>query len=369
MNQMQKRLEIIKIAISMTDEETIRLQLLKLEHFEDDSNLGEIIAQLKQKYYAKAQVLITEYNAKSKTADETNKEIVTQEVTNQSNTNNAKVIIKEFALLKPINKNSITIKITNSANDIEEKINYEALETDSSSSEIEIKDDMCIDTENDSKYDANHQNQHNMNDTTDITETDSSGEQIEESLNTDSTLSTGSNNFMYAKIPDISTIFHNTVAYYLSKSITIVSKSATAWMKHIENGGYTDDEIYKILLYINQLKEKGNFLEAEQLAVLCGSTESNLGRLLFARELIKGDIFEKNEIKAFELIKELALAGYDEAICDYGQLVEHGIGTQANSKHAEELYKDAVALDSERARRLYEAIRKKNNKFLSYFRS
>jgi TPR repeat protein len=196
----------------------------------------------------------------------------------------------------------------------------------------------------------------------------SSAEQTEKSPNTDSTLSTGSNNTMYEKLPNISIVFHDKLPHYFLGQTVIVSKSTVSWMKHIASGRYQDSEIHKILSHVNTLKEEGNFSEAAQLMLVCGLTESNLGRLVFARELIKGDIFEKNETQAFELIKELALSGYDEAICDYGQLVEHGIGTEADSKYAEELYKEAVSMDLERGRRLYENIRKKNHKFLSFLR-
>ena len=69
-NQIKKRLEIIKIAISMTDSETIRLQLLKLEPFEIDPKLDEIIDLLKMKNYAQAQYLITDYINPTKIIEE-----------------------------------------------------------------------------------------------------------------------------------------------------------------------------------------------------------------------------------------------------------------------------------------------------------
>ncbi|MDD3774991.1 MAG: hypothetical protein PHV08_03405, partial [Sulfurovaceae bacterium] len=62
MNQIKKRLEIIKLAIFMTDAETIKLQLLKLEPFEDDEPIKEIISLLRQKQYGQAQALIDLYN-------------------------------------------------------------------------------------------------------------------------------------------------------------------------------------------------------------------------------------------------------------------------------------------------------------------
>ncbi len=328
MNQMQKRLEIIKIAISMTDEETIRLQLLKLDHFEDDNDLSEIISLLKQKYYAKAQEMISKYNTKIKDkADyEMNPENDINEVDCKSNTSNVNAIIKEFSSLKPTNP--IKVKITKSY-------------CDDNTPDV-ILSDTQINNEPDNTR--------------------------EDSPNSDSKLIYNKENFMYEKMPSISAIFHNLALHYCKNNSTHLTKAAEVWMKHIASSGYNDSEIYKILAHVNKLKEESNFTEAAQLILVCGSTESNLGQLLFARELIKGDLYEKNETSAFELIKELALAGYDEAICDYGQLVEYGIGTQSDSKHAEEIYKDAVNIDSERGKRLYENIRKKNHKFLSFLR-
>lgn len=328
MNQMQKRLEIIKIAISMTDEETIKLQLLKLDHFEDDNDLSEIISLLKQKYYAKAQEMISKYNTKLK--DKVNHKMDIEndinEVDCKSNTSNVNAIIKEFSSLKPTNP--IKVKITKS---------------------------YCDDNTPDVI----------LSDTQINKELDNTKEDL---LNSDSKLTDSKENFMYEKMPSISAIFHDMAIYYCKNNFAHLTKAAEVWMKHIASSGYNDSEIYKILAHVNKLKEESNFTEAAQLILVCGSTESNLGQLLFARELIKGDLYEKNETSAFELIKELALAGYDEAICDYGQLVEYGIGTQSDSKHAEEIYKDAVNIDSERGKRLYENIRKKNHKFLSFLR-
>ncbi len=61
MNQTKKRLAIIKLAISMTDTETIQLQVLKLGMLKTDSKMREILTLLNEKSYARAQGLISEY--------------------------------------------------------------------------------------------------------------------------------------------------------------------------------------------------------------------------------------------------------------------------------------------------------------------
>jgi len=61
MNQTKKRLQIINIAISITDIETIQLQILKLASHRSDTRLQEIIAGLHAQNYAQTQALITKY--------------------------------------------------------------------------------------------------------------------------------------------------------------------------------------------------------------------------------------------------------------------------------------------------------------------
>ncbi len=61
MNQTKKRLSIIKIAISITDIETIQLQILKLGLLKTDEKIQNIIFVLQAENYAQAQGLITTY--------------------------------------------------------------------------------------------------------------------------------------------------------------------------------------------------------------------------------------------------------------------------------------------------------------------
>ncbi|RLA70098.1 MAG: hypothetical protein DRG09_04080, partial [Epsilonproteobacteria bacterium] len=61
MNQTKKRLSIINLAISITDIETIQLQILKLGLLKTDTKIQEIIAVLQAENYAKAQRLMKVY--------------------------------------------------------------------------------------------------------------------------------------------------------------------------------------------------------------------------------------------------------------------------------------------------------------------
>ncbi len=61
MNQTKKRLSIINLAISITDIETIQLQVLKLGLLKTDEKIQEILSMLQKENYAQAQALITAY--------------------------------------------------------------------------------------------------------------------------------------------------------------------------------------------------------------------------------------------------------------------------------------------------------------------
>jgi hypothetical protein len=61
MKQILKRLELIKTAISIEDEEIIELQVVKLNSAECDSEVKEILLKLKNKDYGSVAIEIEEY--------------------------------------------------------------------------------------------------------------------------------------------------------------------------------------------------------------------------------------------------------------------------------------------------------------------
>jgi hypothetical protein len=61
MNQIKKRLSIINLAISMTDDETIRDQIDKLKSLKSDENLQKILSLLRSQQYGQAQRHIQTY--------------------------------------------------------------------------------------------------------------------------------------------------------------------------------------------------------------------------------------------------------------------------------------------------------------------
>jgi hypothetical protein len=61
LGQVSKRLQIIKIAISITDEETINLQRSKLRLYKNDKLLQNILTVLDDENYVEASNLINRY--------------------------------------------------------------------------------------------------------------------------------------------------------------------------------------------------------------------------------------------------------------------------------------------------------------------
>ena len=87
MNQTKKRLQIINIAISITDIETIQLQMLKLASLRSDAKLKEILAGLQAQNYAQTQALITKYI-----------ETPTEEIVQRTSQQEEQEIIEQFDL-------------------------------------------------------------------------------------------------------------------------------------------------------------------------------------------------------------------------------------------------------------------------------
>ena len=94
MNQTKKRLSIINLAISITDIETIQLQILKLRLLKTDEKIQEILSILQDESYAHAQALIATY------IETPNNEILQRTFQKEKAKQEAKdkAIIEEFGL-------------------------------------------------------------------------------------------------------------------------------------------------------------------------------------------------------------------------------------------------------------------------------
>ncbi len=108
MNQTKKRLSIINLAISITDIETIQLQILKLRILHSDEKIQEIISTLQEENYAQAQAQIKTY------IETPNHEILQRSFQHEKERQEAKdrAIIEEFDLFTvetpaPVNENTV----------------------------------------------------------------------------------------------------------------------------------------------------------------------------------------------------------------------------------------------------------------------
>lgn len=478
MDQIKKRLEIIKIAIFMSDDETIRLQLLKLEYFEENEQLDKIIDLLKRKNYGQAQVLISEYlnNPRTPNKQDVRENEDTSKQANISN-NDSKSIVDDFGMLKSSSlsnkhglqstnqnikqdktKDTITSYVGGSKNfelsldEIEkipsrkqttdtpqkEKVDFsdifttskkekivteekqkkitpeEEIVTEEKNSDLEDSDQVIenhseetileeknsdlednnqiienrseetveqkeinlepkeYETEN--KEENNEPNEENLDDDLEMlitTDSETSNTNIDMTLE-ENLESRESANPYDKKYPPVSDIFHkfqNIALFHIGNKNYTLHKSSANWMHRISKVGYKEIEILKIAKYIQKLKEQKEHNEAIQLALICCATESNLGKLIFARELYKGDIVEQDHFKACEMTKELALLDYPEALCDLGQYCEHGIGTKKSLEYALHFYKKAYDLGLDRANILYKNLKRKKGLFSFLFKS
>ena len=143
MNQTKKRLQIIKLAISIGDTETIQLQMLKLSPLKTDEKIQEIIRGLQAENYAQTQALITEYietpieeilQRTSQHKTETDTETATEEVEEDE-----EAIIEEFDLFR--------VKPESDEEEIEEILDLEGFgekKRDNKSEESDINFDALL---------------------------------------------------------------------------------------------------------------------------------------------------------------------------------------------------------------------------------
>lgn len=470
MNQTQKRLHIIKLAISMTDLETIQLQILKLTPMKSDSKVQEILTLLQNESFAQAQARITDYIETA--PEEIHQRISENKAVDISPEDQA--IIDEFQLfvtptedgtkeIQEIDINqfpSTRPKITKhkksvdydallslDADDVlkgnikidvsDKKKNKVTLDKDTFFDKIEeeetplilddyvpkdtffdkeetedekaallaIEEDQVLKgttkinsvkrkreeekldtilaktpepmTEKEKKTTSTEVVKTTKNDEKEkdtipaIKEstTQNFKEKVVKQINktevTKNEAPLVENNhtpsLSYEAIPDISQKLISMKKLYppIQKSYEKFD-TVEALMKKIAQEGYSETEMNEMQEYIQKRIADEKYTEAAQLLLLCGATESKFSQFMLARELFKGSVLTKNIDEAFTLMNILANDDYPEALCDLGQLYEHGIGTTSDLMKAEGLYKEAVDLGIKRAKKHYTRLKKIN---------
>lgn len=390
MNQIKKRLEIIKIAISMTDSETIRLQLLKLEPFEIDPKLDEIIDLLKMKNYAQAQYLITEYINPTKIIEEESEK---QKTKPQEKIQKEKrySILEEFQILMPTNKNAeedeeeedespyqvfpphkvlLEVKEEDEFDEEEQDRDLDNEDIEIDEEEINDFDEQDVETEDDREIDEEERRydedgieqdeeiQDTQEDDTPSDEDDDFGK------DDDSDEDELDERRKPTPIRDIQERFEQIYGVYnFAHETDTRYQSTKIWITQIKNRGVADSSLQAMLRHIENLKGRDDTSEAAQLICVCAATNLQLGRLLLARELYRGKLVAQDEVEAYKIIHELAEEDYSEALCDLGQFYEFGVAVSKNEKKAKELYEKAIQGGLQRARPHLERVSKKSGIF------
>ena len=408
MNQTKKRLSIIKLAISITDIETIQLQVLKLAPIKTDSKIQEILKLLQANNYAQAQGLITTYietapdeiqqrtsQKDEPTLSEDDQAIIDEfnlfvTPTNDTTQQTLEIDINNFASIEPkitkekhtidfdsllnidaddVLPNNIDIDLSYASQANQEKDNFfeEAPEIDIKpflDEEHITKDtffeDMIEETTEEEAI-VNHIEVKSSKEV--FTATQAHNEEEQDIFNTpisEETIKSSS----YVAMPHISEKFMS-----MKKRYPLIQKNyekfetVESLLDKIATDGYTEEEIEEMISYIKKLIEKAKYTEAAQLLLVCGATESKFAQFMLARELYIGSVLTKNIPEAFTLMNTLAIDDYPEALCDLGQFYENGIGTTPDHMKAEGLYKEAVNLGIKRAKKHYTRLKKNNRGF------
>ncbi|HFD13678.1 MAG TPA: sel1 repeat family protein [Epsilonproteobacteria bacterium] len=410
MNQTKKRLSIINLAISITDIETIQLQILKLALLKTDEKIQKIIAVLQAENYAQAQGLITAYI-------EAPAEDIVQRTSQKGASVNIsasdQAIIDEFELfVTPSNTSNAPQTMEININDYESQrpkyvkpkheIDFDAIL--SLDSEDVLPDNIDIDISNKTKEDSFFTPEDKEASLLDIPTNDipkdsffdeeeisdeilqivktepvvtpakkESKEEIETSIDLPKeTKETPIQEIKveskeipssYPAMPHISQKFIRMKKEYppIQKTYEKFDTVETLLTK-ISQEGYTEQEMEEMLAFIKKLIETSKYTEASQLLLICGATESKFAQFMFARALYTGSVLTKNINEAFTLMNALSTEDYPEALCDLGQFYEHGIGTTKDTMKAESLYKEAVSLGIKRATKHYDRLKKQNRR-------
>jgi TPR repeat protein len=113
----------------------------------------------------------------------------------------------------------------------------------------------------------------------------------------------------------------------------------------------------EILRYCFKLIQKGKYEESAQLLLISCATQDDSACYVLARELFKGILFEPNPTASFGMFSNSARNGNAEALCDLALFYKNGISVDKNKKHAKKLYKQAMDVGVERAKKQYEKLK------------
>jgi hypothetical protein len=390
MNQTKKRLNIIKLAISITDIETIQLQILKLTPMKMDASIQEIISLLQEGSYVKAQSLITTYIEITPDAiipRTSHTEHIASQMKEQS-------VIDEFDLMMTPTIDTATEPRRMDAkdfdmllrNDEKEDSFFATKSSDSTEPSIEeISKEKEEDNESFFKVEEHTEEVLSQEETAESVITPSEEISIEEiSIEEEETTIEGKEETIeesdtieeetpkeeeipskqYPAIPHITQkLIYMEKRYPPHKSSNEKYESVDTLLEQISKEGYNEEEIDEVLATIKKLIVIKESEEASELLYISASTESQFAQFMLARELYTGTLLKRNIEASFSLMNILAEKAYPEALCDLGQFYENGIGTIPDLIKAESLYKEAMEQGIKRAMKHHARLQKQNKGF------
>jgi len=395
MNQTTKRLNIINLAISITDIETIQLQILKLGLLKADENIQEIINALQEQNYIQAQGMIERYlstpssedviQRSSQTenfhADEEPKPIENVQFFNNHEGQNSSI---EIDINDFINEESgdIALKSDDLRSD-KKQINSDDALLELPPRLVEKKSKKRDDFDDllalNSHY-ATHSEDEEQSDTfftspqspqaepkeAEDAFLDSDSYRVEQNLIQEASLNQNSG---YPPLPDIKEQFEILQERYpCVYEIATNSPIVDALLTKISHEYYLETEIEETVNYAKKLVKSDKHSQAIALLLICASTPSTFAQLILAREIYKGELFEKNNDEAFDILEALVIEKYPEAMCDLAQFYEYGIGTRRDKKRAIRLYEEAMDLGIIRAKSHYTRLQKSTKGLFSFLK-
>jgi len=409
MNQTKKRLSIINHAISITDVETIQLQVLKLALLKTDEKIQEIVTAIQAENYAQSQGLINQYietpidNILQRTSQKAQATMAAEDqaiidefdlfITSNTHEKPLEIDINDFLLDElPVRTKVETKKVDHS--DFDALLNIDIDNVLADNIELDVAH-----TSKDTFFESSKEENKQAIDTTHIpkdtffdTEETVKEESVTEATPKEETIVEEREAIIQQELPSkedplkelkpvIKTeeeprSYHYKAIPYIAQKLISMKKqyppiersyekfdSVENLLRKISQEGYNEEEIEETLTYIKKLTEESKETEAAQLLLVCAATESKFAQFMCARELFKGVLLTKEISEAFTQMHSLALEDYPEATCDLAQFYEHGIGTSKDKKKAEQFYKVATDFGIKRAEKHYKRLKKENRGF------
>ena len=375
MNQIKKRLHIIKLAISITDIDCVNYQIPKLRQFTSDTKLQTILDLLQNKNYARAQELIIEYieTPIEKTAtscpepdtdlpEETLHDPSTSEFLNLFDNSKKEEKVQKIEDIEAFLENE-----TPSVKSYENDIDFDALLS------LDANDILPNNIDTDHLSPAND----HFFDPQSSTKTENKSAIPTETKKEDrhNPAPNSPENSLYQKSkkyppdPHIREKFTNLLMQYPPiENGDNEELSVMLFLKKIASEPYTEEDVEKKIGIVMDLIRDGAKAEAAKLLLACACTPSPYAQLMLARALFRGEILTTDIHKSFQIIFHLANhENYPEAICDLAQLYEHGIGIDKNISKAKSLYTKAANMNIKRASKHLKKLNKNKRGLFSRF--